>query len=320
MNLRSFLIIPQLEPPIEDHYRDIQYGTSKIALDSGSFSKLIHFKLCTQNVITDEGLMLINSDISLFMLSIPAPKKFNAKSINVQHIAIEQLQGYNVYGLTNEHIFELAMKDIEPENAVLISTKERYISYINWIIKMKGPKYVNIRLSNKKLPTLSLKEQLIILLRRFHPWKEDLDRFILKIEESGFLEAWGAKSSLADISVNPNLENYKHDKEKQLEIYMFIPFIIFLTIGFAFAKFLFICEISLHNEMFLRCFQFNKGMNHPPFQRFRNKLNFIGGKIKMKKFSFILAIYVCLIPIVIFLYFLSKEERKFPAVVGKLND
>ena len=36
VNLRSFLIMPELESPIEDHYRDIHYESSNIALDFGN--------------------------------------------------------------------------------------------------------------------------------------------------------------------------------------------------------------------------------------------------------------------------------------------
>ena len=260
--------------------------------------------------------MLITNDKSLFMLSIPWPGKFNADSINVEHVAVEQLQDYNVYNLTNDNIYELAMKDIEPENAVLISTKERYIAYINWIMRKKGPKYVNIRLSKKKLPTLSLKEQLIILLRRFHPWKEDLNRFILKIEESGFLEAWGTKSLLADVSINPNLDKYNDVEEKRLDIYMFIPFIIFLTIGLMIAKFIFIGEIFLLGNIFSR---YDKETS-PCLPRVRNELIFFSSRLRKKdKFYFIVAIHLCIIPFVTFLYFLFKPGSKFPAVVGEFR-
>ena len=259
---------------------------------------------------------MTSNDKDLFMLSIPSPGKFNADSINIELVAVEQLQAYNIYDLTNENIFELAMKDIEPENAVLISTKERYISYINWVTRTKGPKYVNIRLSKKKLPTLSFKEQLIILLRRFHPWKEDLNKLILRIEESGFLEAWGMKSLLADVSVNPNLDKYKDVEEKRLDIYMFIPFIIFLTIGLAIAKFIFIGEIFFLSAIFSR---FENEMS-PFLQRVRIDLIFISSRLRKKdKLCFIVAIHVCIIPLITFLYFLFKPESKFPAVVGEFR-
>ena len=256
--------------------------------------------------------MLTSNDKSLFMLSIPYPGKFNADSINVQLVAVEQLQAYNVYELTNENIYELAKKDIEPENAVLISTKERYIAYINWIMRMKGP--INIRLSKKKLPTLSLKEQLIILLRRFHPWKEDFNKFILKIEESGFLEAWGMKSLLADVSINPNLDKYKDVEEKRLDIYMFIPFILFLIVGLVIAKFIFIGEIFLLSHIFSRY----ENELSPVIQRVRNDLVFISSRLRKKdKLCFIVAIPMYIIPLVTCLYFLFKPESQFPAVVGE---
>ena len=35
-NLRSILIAPVLEPPIEDHFNDIQYHSVKVALDFGN--------------------------------------------------------------------------------------------------------------------------------------------------------------------------------------------------------------------------------------------------------------------------------------------
>lgn len=41
MNLRATLIMPDLEDPIEDHYKDIQYAKVKVALDYGGYISLI---------------------------------------------------------------------------------------------------------------------------------------------------------------------------------------------------------------------------------------------------------------------------------------
>ena len=45
-------------------------------------------------------------------------------------------------------------------------------------------KDLNLRLSPQKLRTHSNREQLIILMKKYHPWQEELNVFILKVEES----------------------------------------------------------------------------------------------------------------------------------------
>ena len=39
-NLRSVLIYPEIEAPVEDHYKDIRYDRVKIALDFGKYACL----------------------------------------------------------------------------------------------------------------------------------------------------------------------------------------------------------------------------------------------------------------------------------------
>lgn len=158
-------------------------------------------------------------------------------------------------------------------------------------------------------------ERYVLFLRRFHIWTEDFNRFILKIEETGFLGAWGTIPLLADISVNPNIENYKKPEDFQLEIYMFIPFIILLSIGLIIAKFAFLCEIIINPINTLSEFIFS----YSSFQRLKCQCKFIK-KLKRKKISFIFGIFLCLIAIILSLIsYFAKDETEFPAVVGKLG-
>ena len=169
-------------------------------------------------------------DRSLFMLAIPSYGRFNA-NITINYLATTQMQQNNVRDIDNQAIYDLAEKDINPHDAVLISSEERYITYINWLLRRSAhQKGINLRLSKKKVKTVSLREQLVLISRRFHPWKEDLDLFILRVEESGILKAWGQVPLLIDVDANPNLQDLNVD-EVPLEIEMFRPFVVFLGIG-----------------------------------------------------------------------------------------
>ena len=246
--------------------------------------------------------MLKASDTSLFRFRIPSYGLFNAAdqqlsgkevcdTIEVKPLATKN----NVYDLTNCQIHQLVIKDIEPANAILISTKERYRSYVNWAIRNKHK--LNVRLSKMKLPTVSLREQLVMVMRRFHPWKENLDKFILKIEETGILEAWGTPPLLVDVEENPNLDKFKNSYDKSLEPKMFFPFLVFLSLGMALSVFIFLCE-------------------HP----FRQMKIFWKPKIfspkSIRNVNYSLGIILCLIPMFLLIHYYFKEEKKFPAVIG----
>ena len=82
-----------------------------------------------------------------------------------------------------------------------------------------------------------------MIMRRFHPWKEDLNMFVLRLEESGIFEAWGTKPLLADVSINPELTKHTQKNiEGKLELSMFIPFFTFLGIGCSVSLSMFIIE------------------------------------------------------------------------------
>ena len=243
--------------------------------------------------------MLNLVDRSLFMFAIPAYDQFKAKSVGIKNTATAQGQANNIHGLTYMQMYELAMEDIEPDNTVLISTTERYNSYVKWLIKNKPSQDLNIRLSKKKLATISLREQLIILIRRFHPWKEDLDKFILRIEECGFLEAWGSTPLLGDVSINPNLKKYRDAEESELKINMFMTFIQFLAIGLGLGLITFMVE-KLSPSLERKYGKVSQMMTYPK-----------------KQMSFTAGICLCLIPMIIATHYFFKEEERFPAVAGK---
>ena len=100
----------------------------------------------------DEGVMLSSGIKAMIMLLIPHARQFHADSINIESLTVHNHRHptYNVPSLTNEKIYQLALNDIGPDNALLISTKDRYNSYINWLIRNKDPNDLNMRLSMKK--------------------------------------------------------------------------------------------------------------------------------------------------------------------------
>ena len=168
--------------------------------------------------------------------------EFNASLVEQKSLANNQNQPNNIQDLTNEQLYELAEKDIS-KGAILISTQERYRAYVNWFFKKHQGKDLNLRLSKKKLPTKSLREQLVMIMRRFHPWKEELNKFVLRLEESGIFEAWGTKPLSVDVSINPNLmKHVRENLDEKLKIIMFIQFFKFLGIGCAISVFIFALE------------------------------------------------------------------------------
>ena len=188
--------------------------------------------------------MLPDGDKALFKMYVPAYGDFIADSVVQNYLANQQNQPNNIQDLTNEQLYELGEKDIS-NGAILISTQDRYRTYINWFIKQHPKQNLNLRLSKKKLPTKSLREQLVMILRRFHPWKEDLSKFVLRIEECGIFEAWGTIPLLVDVSMNPKLTKAtKRNLDEKLEILTFIPFFTFLGAGCSISLLIFLLEVS----------------------------------------------------------------------------
>ena len=240
--------------------------------------------------------MLPSGDKMLFKTYIPTYGEFNAVSVLVKSIANDQSQSNNVHDLQNHHVYDLAKHDIVyPHDAVLISTQERYRSYVNWFIKNKPGEDLNLRLSKKKLPTKSLRGQLVMLLRRFHPWKEELDYFILRITESGVLEAWGNKPLLVDVGMNPNI--LKLESLRKLDLEMFQSFFIFLALGLAISALFWLVEyaFSMMRPNCAKCF--------------KKPMPMLAG--------FGIWTLLCFIAMSLFTWQFFREDEKFPAVVGE---
>ena len=266
------------------------------------------FKLTCCNIYwLDEGSMLSMQDRTLFLFRIPSYGEFNAfhqqfsareacDRLEVKTVEREN----NIRDLTNCQMHQLVINDIEPTNAILISTKERYRSYANWAIR-NGHK-IKVRLSKAKLPTVSLREQLVMVIRRFHPWKEDLDKFILKIEETGILKTWGTKPLLVDVEENPNLDNFKNSYDNALELEAIFPFMVFLSVGMAFSVLIFLCEHTFSQIK----------------TAFKHKI-YISRNISDWNINYSIGLILCIIPLCFLTHYYFKEEAKFPAIIGKFS-
>ena len=57
----------------------------------------------------------------------------------------------------------------------------RYNKYVRWFLK-NGDGDLNLRLSPKKLETRSNRGQHIIIMRKHHPWMEEINLCILLLE------------------------------------------------------------------------------------------------------------------------------------------
>ena len=64
---------------------------------------------------------------------------------------------------------------------------------MDWIFKRAGKSKLNLRLSPTKLKTKNGIEQFYLMMKKFDPWQEELNRVILMAEQSGILLKWGSK-------------------------------------------------------------------------------------------------------------------------------
>ena len=248
--------------------------------------------------------MLPDGEKTLFKTYVPAYGYFISHNIHVKVLANEQSQSNNVHNLSNKQIYDLAKYDIAyHHDAILISTRDRYYNYINWFIRHYPNEDLNLRLSKTKLPTKSLREQLVLVLRRFHPWKEDLDKFVLRTQESGIFGAWGEKPLLVDVDSNPNRQNYtqRNLKDSELRLDMVINFLIFLAIGLAISFQIFILE-AVRSIM-----KFYDLPYRMPLRR------------NCKQFDFKLTVFICIVSMVTLPICYFTSHSLFPAVVSFLR-
>ena len=61
-------------------------------------------------------------------------------------------------------------------------------------------------------------EQYIFLMTRFHPWAEDVNKFILDMEGSGIFTAWGDQPVNIDLTINPNRKTGADEEVERLGI------------------------------------------------------------------------------------------------------
>ena len=84
-------------------------------------------------------------DRTLFMLKVPGYGRFNAKSVEIELLAAEQGKPYNVHDIQNDQLYQLATMDmISPYDAVLISSQDRYRSYVTWMMRNHKGKNLNL--------------------------------------------------------------------------------------------------------------------------------------------------------------------------------
>ncbi len=123
--------------------------------------------------------MLTRTSTQLLTTLHPVYEMFNTRF--VIKVNPEGTMFSNVPYLSNELIYELAEKDVKTEGSILVMKQRKYQNYVNWFSKtMKET--LNLRLSQHKLDTRLMTEQYILLLKRYHPFIEDLNRFILIVE------------------------------------------------------------------------------------------------------------------------------------------
>ena len=152
-----------MEDPI-DRIDQVDFARTLVALD------------------TTDGVMLTKTSTQLFTTLFPVYKKFNSELLQATNL--ENNNDANVVGLNNFTVIDdVVKKDVNlTRNAAMILKKRTYRGYLFWL-KAKGRR-VDLRLSPKKLDTRTNTEQFIMLLPKFHPYLEELNLFILKLEVS----------------------------------------------------------------------------------------------------------------------------------------
>ena len=269
VDLRAKLIAPEIEKPI-DTIQDIDFARQKILLEY------------------DEGTKLTSLDQSQFKNLVPKYVELNTKMITP--ILTGQDSYINANGLTNIQIYDFIEKDINVDDAILVSSNYRYNEYVDWLINNKPMENLNLRLSRKRLHTKSNREQFIVLMRKYHPWLEEINYCILQLEESGILTSWGDKELRVDTSRNPNIK--EATQNNKYSINTLSPLLTYLGIGLA------VGVLALAIELVVK-------RSSDKTIKFNQKFKYKNGLTNV--------ILVTLLGILSWKYF--EEEPEFPAVI-----
>ena len=93
----------------------------------------------------------------------------------------------NANNLQNSEIYNFYQMDIQTDNSIMITSKHRYYEFANWFLKNnKENEKFNLRMSKTKLKTRTNQPQFVLIMKKFHPWTEELNRIILRIEVECF--------------------------------------------------------------------------------------------------------------------------------------
>ncbi len=88
----------------------------------------------------------------------------------------------NVPNLDYQDIYNLAEDDVNVEDSVIVMKQRQYDGYVKWFSKEKPEEDLNLRLSTTTLDTRLMTQQFVMLLKKFHPYVEEVNRFVLIIE------------------------------------------------------------------------------------------------------------------------------------------
>ncbi len=163
-DLRATLIIPQMESPIND-IDQVDFAKTLVALD------------------TADGTMLSRTSTQLFTMLHPTYEYFNSLLLDRNKNQRNNMFA-NVDGLSNfTVIHDVVENDVNmTRNALIVMKKRTYRGYVFWL-KKKGLK-IDLRIAPNKLDTKMNVEQFIMLHGKYHPYSEEINYFILKIEVS----------------------------------------------------------------------------------------------------------------------------------------
>ena len=153
-----------------------------------------------------------------------------------------------------------------------------------------------MRLSPKKLSTISNREQYILLARKWHTWLEEINMLILIVEESGILTVFADNSPRVDLSINHNEEEaLKNIDDKALDLATITHMMTILLIGLPLSALIFITEF-LSNHIHCRHYVIDKKLP--------------------SKVKFRVANIICCIVQIVFAWMYFYEEKQFPAVIA----
>lgn len=182
------------------------------------------------------------------------------------------------------------------ENAILVSSKERYINYITWFTKTHPNEDINLRLSPKKLSTRSNREQYIMLFRRYNPWINKINEFVLRMEQSGIFIAWGDPPFKVDTSINPKFLKATEDlDEKSVHLMALIPLLLLLSVGLTSSILVFALESYYEKSFGRMCI-----LNQKLIDRSKWTISYI----------------VCITSIAILIGHFFDDEESFPANIA----